>query len=145
MQGFRFPLQKLLDIRLDNEEQSKRKLVEAQRQQTIVEARLGELKSSYARYNVLDNKMTVPEKKMKNNYLNTLNTGIIKTKDELEQKKALVDNCREDVKAKQIERKTVETIKDKRLEAFKKEQDRKEQVQIDEFALYSFIRNFERR
>ncbi|WP_139904186.1 flagellar export protein FliJ [Clostridium thermarum] len=144
MQGFRFPLQKLLDIRVDKEEQSKRKLMEAQRQQNITQAKLDELKANYARYNVLDNNLTVAEKKMKVNYLNTLANGILKTKDELEQKKAVVNSCREDVRLRQIERKTVEIIKDKRLEAFKKEQDRKEQVQIDEFALYAFMRNLER-
>ncbi|WP_163193226.1 flagellar export protein FliJ [Clostridium thermarum] len=144
MQGFRFPLQKLLDIRVDKEEQSKRKLMEAQRQQNITQAKLDELKANYAKYNVLDNKLTVAEKKMKVNYLNALANGILKTKDELEQKKAVVNSCREDVRLRQIERKTVEIIKDKRLEAFKKEQDRKEQVQIDEFALYAYMRNLER-
>jgi flagellar FliJ protein len=144
MDRFKFPLQKLLDIRIDNEEQSKLKLMEAQRQQNQAQAKLNDLKVSYTRYNVIDKNMSVAEQKMKNNYLSALNSGIDRANEELLQKNALVDSRREDVKTKQIERKTVEIIKDKRYENFKREQDRKEQVQIDEFALYAYIRNTER-
>jgi flagellar FliJ protein len=49
------------------------------------------------------------------------------------------------LKQKQIERKTVETLKDKQLKAFIKEQELIEQKSNDEFALYGFIRNIERR
>lgn len=144
MERFKFPLQKLLDIRIDNEEQSKLKLMEAQSLQNQAQAKLNGLQNSYSKYNVLDKGMSVVEKKMKNNYLNSLSSSINMAKDDLEQKDALVESRREDVKTKQIERKTVEIIKDKRFEAFRREQDRKEQVQIDEFALYAFIRNIER-
>lgn len=145
MEQFRFPLQKLLDIRADKEEQSKLRLMEAQRQKKTAETKLNELQGSYDRYKVFDRSMSTAERKMKNNYLVALDMGIKTAKDELENKTVVVDNCRKDLMVKQVERKTVEIVKDKRFEAFKKEQNRKEQVQNDEFALYSFMRNIERR
>ena len=144
MDRFKFPLQKLLDIRIENEEQSKLQLMEAQRLQSQAKEKLDGLKASYTKYNVIDKAMSVAQQKMKNNYMNALTLGINNANEELQQKNALVESRREDVKAKQIERKTVEIIKDKRYESFKREQDRKEQVQIDEFALYAYIRNTER-
>lgn len=145
MEQFRFPLQKLLDIRKDNEEQSKLRLMEAQKQKNVVETKLNSLKENYVKYNVVNKNMSTVEQKVRNNYLTALDFGIKTANTELMKKSAVVENCRQDLKDRQVERKTVETVKDKRYEAFKREQDRKEQIQNDEFALYSFIRNIERR
>ena len=42
-----------------------------------------------------------------------------------------------------MERKTVQTLKDKKYEAHIKEQDRVEQINLDELALYAYVRNQE--
>lgn len=52
-----------------------------------------------------------------------------------------VDKRRRELIEKQIERKTVETLKEKKRSAFVKEQERIEQINLDELALYAFIRN----
>ena len=45
------------------------------------------------------------------------------------------------MKNKQVARKTVDILKEKQLNAYNKEQDRVEQVNNDEFALYAYMRN----
>ena len=40
-----------------------------------------------------------------------------------------------------MERKTVQTLKDKKYDAYVKEQDRVEQINLDELALYAYVRN----
>ncbi|MCS4522291.1 flagellar export protein FliJ [Clostridium botulinum] len=57
----------------------------------------------------------------------------------------MVEERREELKTKQVERKTVEILKEKDKLAFEKEQNMIEQRNNDEFALYAFIRNAERR
>ncbi len=57
----------------------------------------------------------------------------------------MVEERREELKTKQVERKTVEILKEKDKLAFEKEQNMIEQRNNDEFALYAFIRNTERR
>ena len=52
-----------------------------------------------------------------------------------------VDKRRRDLTVKQMERKTVQTLKDKKYEAYVKEQDRVEQINLDELALYAYVRN----
>lgn len=144
MAAFRFSLQKLLDMRIDKEEEAKLKLMEAQRLQMEAEANLNNLKEKYAKYNTIDTQLSLVEKKIKNNYMNALVNSISIAEDDCIKKSEIVDSCRNDLKTKQIERKTVELIKEKKYEAFRKEEDRKEQVQLDEFALYAYVRTTER-
>ncbi|NLM36386.1 MAG: flagellar export protein FliJ [Clostridiales bacterium] len=144
MATFRFSLQKLLDMRIDKEEEAKLKLMEAQRLQMEAEANLNSLKEKYAKYNTIDTQLSVVEKKIKQNYMNALVNSINVAEEDCIKKSEMVDSCRNDLKAKQIERKTVELIKEKKYEDFRKEEDRKEQVQLDEFALYAYVRTTER-
>lgn len=145
MIGFNFKLQKLLDIRISKEEESKRAFREAQLEKSKTEEKLKGLKDNYSKYNVLDKNETIVQQKIKKNYLNALNMNIDETSKELENKVFILEGKREDLKKKQIDRKTVEILKDKKLQNFIKEQDRIEQINNDEFALYSYIRNAERR
>lgn len=145
MDTYKFHLQKLLDIRLDNEKESTRFFIESQRQKILVEQKLSVLKDNYQRFNVLKKGETIVEQKIKNNYLNALNSNINETNNELKIKDELVDIKRSDLKQRQIERKTVESIKENRLQAFIEEQERKERVVNDELGLYAFMRSFERR
>ncbi|MDT8716653.1 flagellar export protein FliJ [Clostridium sp. 19966] len=140
MDNFKFPLEKLLDIRKSNEEKSKRIFLEASRQKKLVEDKILNLQENYDQYKVIDQTKSVVERKIANNYLLLMESCIDKAKEELIQHEKNVEKTRDELKAKQIERKTVEILKQKKYDEFKKEQDRLEQIQNDEFALYSYIR-----
>lgn len=145
MDGYKFPLQKLLDMRASKETESEREFVEAQRQKRLTEEKLESLKDSYKRFNVEKAEDNLVTRRIKENYLSALTNNIADSKRELVKKMEHVEDRREDLRQRQIDRKTVETLKDKRYETFKKEQEDKERKTNDEFALYSYIRNIERR
>jgi flagellar FliJ protein len=86
---------------------------------------------------------SVIERKIKHLYLNALNYSITETSKELKDKEKVLEDKRNDLKQKQIDRKTVESLKEKQRVKFMKEQELIEQKMNDEFALYAFIRNQE--
>lgn len=142
---YKFRLQKLLDIRKDREEESKRVFKAAQIEKEKTEEKLDKLKTDYDKYRRYEENESLAMRKIKNMYLNALNTNISSAKQELQEKIIKLNEKRELLKEKQIERKTVETLKDKQLQAFMKEQQLIEQKSNDEFALYGFLRTSERR
>jgi flagellar FliJ protein len=140
MEQFKFSLQKLLEIREDKEEKSKQSFIDAQRQKRSVEAKLNELQDNYEKHRGFNKNDTLIDQKIKHNYLHAVNIGINEASKELEKKNKLVEERREKLKVDQIEKKTVEILKDKKKNEFIKEQNRIEQVRNDEFALYAFMR-----
>lgn len=142
---YKFRLQKLLDIRKDKEEESKRAFKQANLEKENTEEKLICLKEDYCKYNKHLSNESLAMKKLKNMYLNALDTTISDTKIELQDKIIDLDEKRELLRQKQIDRKTVETLKEKQNQAFLKEQQLIEQKANDEFALYGFIRTHGRR
>ncbi|MBU3208850.1 flagellar export protein FliJ [Clostridium algidicarnis] len=142
---FNFRLQKLLDIRTEKEEESKRNFKEAQGQKDKVENSLNNMKQNYSRYNSVIIKEDVVQQKIRRNYLYALNTSIDEKTIELNKKIIVLDKKREELKEKQIDRKTVEILKDKKKTEFLDIEKHVEQVQNDEFALYGYMRNREGR
>lgn len=145
METYKFRLQKLLDIRKEKEEESKRIFRQAQLEKEKTEAKLVQLKEDYNRYRQSSGQESLAIRKMKNIFLNSLSTTISVTQKELQNNIIQLDEKREYLKQKQIERKTVETLKEKQYQTFLKEQQLLEQKVNDEFALYGFIRTSERR
>ncbi len=139
MDRYKFRLQKLLDLRIDKEEESKIRFKEAQVQKENTELKLENLKENYAKVNKSDSSSLI-ERKIKSNYLNAVNNNIDDTKIELNENIMKLEEKRLELEKKQIERKTVETLKEKKEILFWKEQDMIEQKANDEFALYGFIR-----
>lgn len=131
-------------MRADKEEESKRLFKEAQLEREGAEQKLNSLKNDYNKYRTSESKNLV-EQKLKHMYLNALNLSIVEADAALKQKNEKLEERREQLKQKQIERKTVETLKDKQFKAFAKEQELIEQKTNDEFALYGFLRARERR
>ena len=78
--------------------------------------------------------------KLKKNYLIALNKGIEQTEIEIEKKQKEVDYRREQLKVRQIERKTVDILREKRFNQFMADEKRKEEIANDEFALYAHMR-----
>ncbi len=138
---FKFSLDKLLEIRQDKEEESKRIFTETQRQKQKTEKKLNQLKFNYDKYNGIVPGEDVVYQKLKRYYLQGLETGIKETEKDLVLKDKKVNEARNDLVSKQVDRKTVEILKEKKLLEHIKEEERVEQVNLDEIALYSYMRN----
>ena len=137
--GYKFSLQKLLEIREEKEEESKRLFTESQRQKQITENELSNMRDSYDKYKGIRPGEDVIYQKIKRNYLLALESGIKNKEKELVVKSREVEVRRTDLKQRQVDRKIVETLKEKQYRAFIKEQDRIEQINNDEFALYAYV------
>ena len=137
--GYKFSLQKLLEIREEKEEESKRLFTESQRQKQITENELNNMRDSYDKYKGIRPGEDVIYQKIKRNYLLALESGIKSKEKELVVKSREVEVRRIDLKQRQVDRKIVETLKEKQYRAFIKEQDRIEQINNDEFALYAYM------
>lgn len=144
MDKFNFRLQKLLDLRFEKEEESKRVFKQAQEDKLNTEKRLEGLKDNYSKYSEIRKNGTIIEQKITQNYLNAISVCIDETSEELKKKVFTVEQKRQELLKKQIDRKTVETLKEKQKLVFDKEQKRVEQNANDEFALYGYIRKLER-
>ena len=142
---FNFKLQKLLDIRIQQEEKSIVSFQKAQRDSSLAEEKLFGLQQNYNKYNREDYEETVIHKKIKRNYLSALTKHIEEAEVEVEEKEITLNKCREDLKDRQIERKTVEILKEKKYDQYLFEENQKEQKMNDEFALYGYIRFAEGR
>lgn len=139
-QGYKFKLQKLLEIRETREEEKKIIFMEANREKLKVEQNLESLENNYYKYSTMDISSSTYERKIQQNYLNLLYSSIEATAVTLEEKTQELEEKRLDLVLAQVERKTVEILKEKQKKEFLEEQDRLEQLQNDEFALYGFVR-----
>jgi flagellar FliJ protein len=139
---YKFKLQKLLDIRIDKEDESKMEFQKAQGERLKVQKKLVDLEEKYNEYKNRPLPASVIEQKITHIYINALNYNIDETSRELSRKEKIVEGKREELKQRQIDRKTVEILKDKGYRAFVQEQNKIEQKLNDEFALYGFMRNF---
>ncbi|MDD6770678.1 MAG: flagellar export protein FliJ [Inconstantimicrobium porci] len=137
---FKFDLQKVLEIREDKEKESVRLFKDSQEAVINAESELRNLNEKYDEYKIIRKNESAAFQKIKRNYINSL-AGVIKQKEkELLVKKNDLERRRRDLLEKQKEKKTVEIIKNKRYDQFIKEENRKEQVVLDELALYSYFK-----
>lgn len=140
MSNFKFKLQKLLDIRVNEEEESKLFYSKAQNQKNIVENKLHELENNYKKYSDISRAKDTISQKITMNYLSYLNTTIKDTEKELEAKEIELEKAKKDFIDKRIKRRSLEVLKENKILEIKKEEERLEQVSNDEFALYGYIR-----
>ena len=135
MSNFKFKLQKLLDIRVNEEEESKLFYSKAQNQKNIVENKLHELENNYKKYSDISRAKDTISQKITMNYLSYLNTTIKDTEKELEAKKIELEKAKKDFIDKRIKRRSLEVLKENKILEIKKEEERLEQISNDEFAL----------
>ena len=140
MSNFKFKLQKLLDIRVNEEEESKLFYSKAQNQKNIVENKLHELENNYKKYSDISRAKDNISKKITMNYLSYLNTTIKDTEKELEAKEIELEKAKKDFIDKRIKRRSLEVLKENKILEIKKDEERLEQISNDEFALYGYIR-----
>ncbi|MHC6179374.1 flagellar export protein FliJ [Clostridium sp. JNZ X4-2] len=138
---YKFKLQKLLDMRIHKEDESKIEFQKAQSERLEIKEKLTQLEDNYNKYKNRPLPASAIEQKITHIYINALDYNINETSRALNKKEKIVEEKREKLKQSQIDRKTVEILKDKGYGAFVKEQNRIEQKLNDEFALYGFIRN----
>ncbi|WP_042275353.1 flagellar export protein FliJ [[Clostridium] dakarense] len=141
MKKFKFRLQKVLDIKVKDEEESKLKYTQAQNEKRMVEQNLANLQLSYSKHSDISNIKDVVTQKITINYLSSLTQSIKSVAEQLEEENIKVKEAKDDFIEKQIERKSLEKLKESKIEKLRKEEERKEQITNDEFALYAFIRN----
>lgn len=140
MSNFKFKLQKLLDIRVNEEKESKLFYSKAQNQKNIVENKLHELENNYKKYSDISRAKDTISQKITMNYLSYLNTTIKDTEKELEAKEIELEKAKKDFIDKRIKRRSLEVLKENKILEIKKEEERLEQISNDEFALYGYIR-----
>lgn len=140
-QKYKFRLEKLLDLRKEKEEESKRLFSESQNNKLRTEKDLKELKDNYESYRGIKPGEDVIYQKVKRNYLYAIDAGIKNKEKELVLRERELETRRTDLKEKQIDRKTVSTLKDNQYNSYVKEQDRLEVIDIDEIALYAYMKN----
>lgn len=140
MSNFKFKLQKLLDIRVNEEEESKLFYSKVQNQKNIVENKLHELENNYKKYSDISRAKDTISQKITMNYLSYLNTTIKDTEKELEAKEIELEKAKKDFIDKRIKRRSLEVLKENKILEIKKEEERLEQISNDEFALYGYIR-----
>ena len=100
--GYKFSLQKLLEIREEKEEESKRLFTESQRQKQITENELSNMRDSYDKYKGIRPGEDVIYQKIKRNYLLALESGIKNKEKELVVKSREVEVRRIDLKQRQL-------------------------------------------
>ncbi|MDU1277273.1 MAG: flagellar export protein FliJ [Clostridium sp.] len=140
--NFKFRLEKLLEIRTEKEEESKRLFNKTEREKQKTEEKLNNLKFNYEKYNGINKGESLVYQKIKRNYLFALDKGITETEKDLTIKLKELDIRREDLIKKQIERKTVDILKERKSLEFYKEEERKDQIFNDELALYAYMRKY---
>ncbi|MPM87486.1 hypothetical protein SDC9_134582 [bioreactor metagenome] len=141
MKKFKFKLEKLLDINIKEEDESKLKYTKAQDEKRIVERNLNRLEENYKKYSDITRAGDVISQKITINYLSTLTQSIKLTDEKLKEEEKKVIEAQNDLIEKQIKRKSLEILKEKEMEKVRKEEERIEQIRNDEFALYAYIRN----
>lgn len=119
--------------------------MEAISEKNRVETELNCLQDSYNKYKNIPLNLSTIEKKIVQNYLNVVNNSIEDTTVLLDEKEVIVGEKREKLVKSQVERKTVEILKEKDYGRYINEENRKEQNQADEFALYGYVRKFAER
>ncbi|WP_392486359.1 flagellar export protein FliJ [Haloimpatiens sp. FM7315] len=141
MAKYKFKLQKLLDIRVDEEEKCKMEFKNIQSEKKLLEDKLCHLNENYKKYNFSTYSKNNVENIIRQNYLKLINSSIAQTQSLILDKDKEIEVKRKELKEKQVSKKVVEVLKDKDFDKYIKEQNMIEQKSNDEFALYGFMRN----
>ena len=140
MNNFKFKLQKVLDIKIKNEDESKVKYSKVQNEKKVIERKLENLNTNYEKYSENIKFEDTVSRKIVSNYLYSLLKTIEKTNEDLKDKNDLLNEVRSELLNKQIERKSLEKLKESKHKVFTKEEEHKEQMANDEFGMYAFLR-----
>ncbi|HBE8664710.1 TPA: flagellar export protein FliJ [Clostridioides difficile] len=139
--NFKFRLQKVLGLKIKDEEEIKMEFAKIQQKKIDIESNLENLESNYSKYSISKNNDSVQNQKITINYLLALNNSIMDLSEELDKSTNELEKARKQLISKQIERKSLEKLKEKKYGQYYKEEQLKEQSTNDEFASMSYLRN----
>ncbi|AVI14245.1 flagellar export protein FliJ [Clostridioides difficile] len=139
--NFKFRLQKVLDLKIKDEEEIKMEFAKIQQKKIDIETNLENLESNYSKYSIGKNNDSVQNQKITINYLLALNNSIMDLSEKLDKSTNELEKARKQLISKQIERKSLEKLKEKKYGQYYKEEQLKEQSTNDEFASMSYLRN----
>ncbi|MDB0440892.1 flagellar export protein FliJ [Clostridioides difficile] len=138
--NFKFRLQKVLDLKMKDEEKIKMEFAKIQQKKIDIENNLENLESNYSKYSISKNNDSIQNQKITINYLLALNNSIKDLSEELDKSTNELEKARKQLIDKQIERKSLEKLKEKKYGQYYKEENLKEQKTNDEFASMSYLR-----
>ncbi|MCC0637081.1 flagellar export protein FliJ [Clostridioides sp. ES-S-0190-01] len=138
--NFKFRLQKVLDLKMKDEEKIKMEFAKIQQKKIDIENNLENLESNYNKYSISKNNDSIQNQKITINYLLALNNSIKDLSEELDKSTNELEKARKQLIDKQIERKSLEKLKEKKYGQYYKEENLKEQKTNDEFASMSYLR-----
>ena len=139
--NFKFRLQKVLDLKVKDEEEIKMEFAKIQQKKIDIETNLENLESNYSKYSISKNNDSIQNQKITINYLLALNNSIMDLSEELDKSTNELEKARKQLISKQIERKSLEKLKEKKYGQYYKEENLKEHNTNDEFASMSYLRN----
>lgn len=145
MDKYKFKLQKLLEIREEKEEENKRLFKNEINALRVEKEKLTKITDDIKKYSGIQKDEDLIYQKIKRNYLTALEIGKKEGERLVKIKEKEVEFRRLDLIESTKEKKTVEKLKEKDIERFVSEINRVEKNNNDEFALYGYLRNIERR
>lgn len=114
--NFKFRLQKVLDLKIKDEEEIKWNLLRFNKKIDI-ETNLENLESNYSKYSIGKNNDSVQNQKITINYLLALNNSIMDLSEKLDKSTNELEKARKQLISKQIERKSLEKLKEKNMDS----------------------------
>lgn len=139
--NFKFRLQKVLDLKMKDEEKIRMEFAKIQQKKIDIENNLENLESNYNKYAISKDNDSIQNQKITINYLLALNNSIMDLSEELDKSTNELEKARKQLIDKQIERKSLEKLKEKKYGQYYREENLKEQKTNDEFASMSYLRN----
>jgi flagellar FliJ protein len=123
--------------------EAERELLQSQNNKLSIEDQLKKLEKSYHKYMNMQIDGDRVSQKLTRNYITLLDNSIQDTNDKLNQSVKEVEINKSKLIERRIEVKSLEKLKENKYRSFLKEQNLKEQIESDEFAILNFIRRKE--
>lgn len=141
MEGFKFSMQDILNISINEEDEAKNRFEALMIELTRLKNTLRDLNTTIALNSSISNIEDIGVLHLKRNYLTSLELQKETLLKSIEVKEKEVNDAQKDYVDKQIDRQLIENIRDNELKEYLILVDMEEQARNDEFAIYSYVKN----
>lgn len=141
MEGFKFSMQDILNISINEEDEAKNRFEALMIELTRLKNTLRDLNTTIALNSSISNIEDIGVLHLKRNYLTSLELQKETLLKSIEVKEKEVNDAQKDYVDKQIDRQLIENIRDNELKEYLIMVDMEEQARNDEFAIYSYVKN----